>query len=141
MGSEAHRTRPRCGPDDRRSDGLSLRTMALRSMDLGPIAKLIFDVVAFGCQASSPALEPRMLDPAFTFTRPNRNHQAEITRPNFLPSPPIRPSSGPGNHANELTLRALFRSQVVETFAPSRALFWEDDAAGHVFHVLEGCLR
>jgi CRP/FNR family transcriptional regulator, anaerobic regulatory protein len=115
--------------------------MAFRSMDLGPIAKLIFDVVAFECQASSPALEPRMLDLAFTFARPNRNHQAE-TAPPALPFPaPIQPGLGPGTLADEPTLRALFRSQAVETFAPSRAIFWESDTAGHVFHVMEGCLR
>jgi CRP/FNR family transcriptional regulator len=38
-------------------------------------------------------------------------------------------------------LQSLFLPQVVENFAPPQALFWEGDAAGHVFLVLEGCLR
>ena len=81
-----------------------------------------------------------MLDPAFTFARPNGAHQAEIAPPD-LPVTRIRPASGPGNLADEPTLRALFCSQISETFAPPRAIFWEGDPAGHVFHVLEGCFR
>jgi CRP/FNR family transcriptional regulator len=53
----------------------------------------------------------------------------------------VQPGTGPGTLAPEPTLRSLFLSQVAETFAPPRAIFWESDDAGHVFHVLEGCLR
>jgi CRP/FNR family transcriptional regulator len=41
----------------------------------------------------------------------------------------------------ECSLEALFSEQVAERFAPPRALFWEGDAAKHVFHLIEGCLR
>jgi CRP/FNR family transcriptional regulator len=39
------------------------------------------------------------------------------------------------------SLERLFVSQPVETFEPGGAVFWEGDAASHVFHVHEGCLR
>src|SRR5829696_5433864 len=81
-----------------------------------------------------------MLDPAFTFARPN-NRQTENATLDFPLSARLQPGSGPGNLADEPTLRALFGSQVAETFAPPRAIFWEGDPVGHVFHVLEGCFR
>src|SRR5215207_9949657 len=82
-----------------------------------------------------------MLDPAFTFARPN-NRQTENATLDFALSARLQPGgSSPGNLADEPTLRALFGSQVAETFAPPRAIFWEGDRAGHVFHVLEGCFR
>src|SRR5829696_7289429 len=81
-----------------------------------------------------------MLDPAFTFARPN-NRQTENATLDFPLSARLQPGSGPGNLADEPTLRALFDSQVGETFAPPRAIFWEGDPDGHVFHVLEGCFR
>jgi CRP/FNR family transcriptional regulator, anaerobic regulatory protein len=81
-----------------------------------------------------------MLDPAFTFARRN-NRQTENVTLDFPLSARLQPGSGPGNRANEPTLRALFGSQVAETFAPPRAIFWEGDPDGHVFHVLEGCFR
>jgi CRP/FNR family transcriptional regulator len=39
------------------------------------------------------------------------------------------------------SLESLFGSQVGESFEPGQAVFWEGDAAGHVFHLLEGCMR
>ena len=79
-----------------------------------------------------------MLDPAFTFTRPHPDPQSATQPPDCLTS-----SLGlvSGTHPGGPTLQALFRPQVVETFAPPRAIFWEGDKASHVFHVLEGCLR
>ena len=79
-----------------------------------------------------------MLDPAFTSARPHPDPQPAIHPPDVL-----APSLGAvsGTHPGGPTLQALFLPQVAETFAPPRALFWEGDAAGHVFHVLEGCLR
>ena len=79
-----------------------------------------------------------MLDPAFTFTRPHPDPQPATHPPDVL-----APSLGAvsGTHPGGPTLQALFLPQVAETFAPPRALFWEGDAAGHVFLVLEGCLR
>jgi CRP/FNR family transcriptional regulator, anaerobic regulatory protein len=115
--------------------GLSLRTMAF-----SPIAEPIFGVVASGCQAYLLALEPAMLDPAVTFAS-NRGHEAEIAAPGLTATTCVRPCSSPGVVATEPTLRSLFLSQLAETFAPPRAIFWEGDAARHVFHVLEGCLR
>ena len=79
-----------------------------------------------------------MLDPAFTFARPHPDPQPATHPPDVL-----APSLGAvsGTHPGGRTLQALFLPQVTETFAPPRAIFWEGDAAGHVFHVLEGCLR
>jgi CRP/FNR family transcriptional regulator, anaerobic regulatory protein len=114
--------------------------MAFRSMDLGTIAEPIFGVVASGCQAYLLALEPAMLDPAVTFAS-NRGHEAEIAAPGLTATTCVRPCPSSGAVATEPTLRALFLSQLTETFAPPRAIFWEGDGAGHVFHVLEGCLR
>jgi CRP/FNR family transcriptional regulator, anaerobic regulatory protein len=82
-----------------------------------------------------------MLDPAFTFPRSDRSHEVEPTHPDLPRSPPVQPCPRPGAVAPEPTLRAMFLAQVAETFTPPRAIFWEGDAAGHVFHVLEGCLR
>ena len=78
-----------------------------------------------------------MLDPAFTFARPHPDLNG------YLPSGCPRPGArrGLGNAPGGRTLQALFLPQVAETFAPPRALFWEGDKAGHVFLVLEGCLR
>jgi CRP/FNR family transcriptional regulator, anaerobic regulatory protein len=86
-------------------------------------------------------IETLMLDPAITIARPHRDHRAKIAPPDLPISTPTRPGLGPGNLADEPTLRTLFQSQVAEAFAPPRAIFWESDMAGHVFHVLEGCLR
>jgi CRP/FNR family transcriptional regulator, anaerobic regulatory protein len=82
-----------------------------------------------------------MLDPATTFARPDRYHQPEIAPLDRSVIVSVQPDSGPGTLAAEPTLRALFPAQVAETFTPPRAIFWEGDAAGHVFNVLEGCLR
>ena len=78
-----------------------------------------------------------MLDPAFTFARPHSDPQA--TFPPDVLAPALGAVSGA--YPRGRTLQALFLPQVTETFAPARAIFWEGDAAGHVFHVLEGCLR
>lgn len=43
--------------------------------------------------------------------------------------------------ANERDLSALFDHQPIETFEPGSAVFWEGDAAGHVFEVVSGALR
>src|SRR5215203_5893381 len=48
-----------------------------------------------------------MLDPAFTFARPN-NRQTENATLDFPLSARLQPGSGPGNLADEPTLRALF---------------------------------
>jgi CRP/FNR family transcriptional regulator, anaerobic regulatory protein len=82
-----------------------------------------------------------MLDPAFTFPRFDRSHDAESTHPDLRCPSPVQPCPRPGAVEPEPTLRALFLPQVAETFTPPRAIFWEGDAAGHVFQVLEGCLR
>jgi CRP/FNR family transcriptional regulator, anaerobic regulatory protein len=82
-----------------------------------------------------------MLDQAFTFARPHSNRRPEFATPDLPLSAHLPPGAGPAHLADEPTLRALFRSQVAETFAPPRAIFWEGDAAGHVFHVFEGCFR
>ena len=79
-----------------------------------------------------------MLDPAFTFARPHPHPQPATHPPDCVTSPLSVVS---GTHPGGRTLQALFLPQVAETFAPPRALFWEGDAAGHVFLVLEGCLR
>ena len=39
------------------------------------------------------------------------------------------------------SLESLFGGQAGESFVAGQAVFWEGDAAGHVFHILEGCLR
>jgi CRP/FNR family transcriptional regulator len=39
------------------------------------------------------------------------------------------------------SLEALFDGQVPEKLAPGSAVFWEGDAATHVFLVIEGCVR
>ena len=39
------------------------------------------------------------------------------------------------------TLNGLFAPHAADMLEPGEALFWEGDRAGHVFHVLEGCLR
>ena len=79
-----------------------------------------------------------MLHPTFTLTGP---HPAP--RPATHPTDSLASSlsAAPGTHPGGPTLQALFLPQIAETFAPPRALFWEGDAAGHVFLVLEGCLR
>jgi CRP/FNR family transcriptional regulator, anaerobic regulatory protein len=79
-----------------------------------------------------------MLNPAFTFTRPHPDPRPATRPPDVLASSLGAVS---GTHPRERTLQALFLPQVAETFAPPRALFWEGDVAGHVFLVLEGCLR
>ena len=78
-----------------------------------------------------------MLDPAFTFTRPHPDPQAIFTPDVLAPALDADPGACPGAPI----LQALFLPQVVETFAPPRAIFSEGDKASHVFHVLEGCLR
>ena len=79
-----------------------------------------------------------MFDPAFTFARPHLDPRPATHPPDSLAS---SLSAAPGPHPGGLTLKALFLPQVAETFAPPRALFWEGDAAEHVFLVAEGCLR
>ena len=79
-----------------------------------------------------------MFDPAFTFARPHLDTQPPTHPPDSLASL-LGTVSGP--HPGGPALQALFLPQVAETFAPPRALFWEGDAAGHVFLVLEGCVR
>jgi CRP/FNR family transcriptional regulator, anaerobic regulatory protein len=81
-----------------------------------------------------PATGVVMLDQTFTLTRSHRD-------PATLPADFLAPSTLSGTHLGRPTLQALFLSQVAETVAPPRAIFWEGDAAGHVFQVLEGCLR
>jgi CRP/FNR family transcriptional regulator len=39
------------------------------------------------------------------------------------------------------SLETLFAGQVAENIAPGSAVFWEGDAAGHVFLIIAGCLR
>jgi CRP/FNR family transcriptional regulator len=39
------------------------------------------------------------------------------------------------------TLQILFKAQPVETYDAGEAIFWEGDAAGHIFDILEGVLR
>ena len=39
------------------------------------------------------------------------------------------------------SLERLFATQPIGTFERGEAAFWEGDAASHVFHVLDGCLR
>jgi CRP/FNR family transcriptional regulator, anaerobic regulatory protein len=39
------------------------------------------------------------------------------------------------------TLQILFKGQPVETYDAGEAIFWEGDAAGHIFDILEGVLR
>src|SRR5579872_5711502 len=52
-----------------------------------------------------------------------------------------RNPAGPFVPAAEQTLKDLFRGQPIETLAAGEALFWEGDAAGQIFDVLEGVLR
>lgn len=40
-----------------------------------------------------------------------------------------------------VNLESVFTSQPLETFEAGEALFWEGDAASHVFQIVEGCLR
>jgi hypothetical protein len=82
-----------------------------------------------------------MLDPAVTFARPSPDHRAKLAPPYLPVTISMQPGVGHETVAAEPTLRAPFLSQLTETFAPPPAIFWEGDAAGHVFHVLEGCLR
>src|SRR5215208_3265565 len=77
-----------------------------------------------------------MLDSASAFTRPHRGPQ-----PATHPSDCLALSIGSGAFPGRPTLETLFLPQFAETFAPGRALFWDGDGAGHVFLVLEGCLR
>ena len=79
-----------------------------------------------------------MLDPAFTLTRPHPDPQSATHPPDCVTS---SLSVVSGTHPGRPTMQALFRPQVIETFAPPRSIFWEGDKASHVFHVLEGCLR
>ncbi len=46
-----------------------------------------------------------------------------------------------GLPSEALTLEGLFVSQPMEKLAAGEAVFWEGDAASHVFQVAEGCLR
>ena len=39
------------------------------------------------------------------------------------------------------TLQDIFEGQPLNSFRAGEAMFWEGDAAGHIFHVLEGVLR
>jgi CRP/FNR family transcriptional regulator len=44
-------------------------------------------------------------------------------------------------NAEPASLKALFQSVPAETVEVGQALFWEGDAAAHVFRVTEGCVR
>ena len=46
-----------------------------------------------------------------------------------------------GALAADPALTRLFFCSVAERFSPPRAIFWEGDAAAHVFYLLEGSLR
>jgi CRP/FNR family transcriptional regulator len=60
--------------------------------------------------------------------------------PEFLLSRrPVPPSVFPAVQTE--SLESLFAGQVAEKIAPGSAVFWEGDAAAHVFLVVEGCLR
>ena len=60
--------------------------------------------------------------------------------PELLPST-REASLPPFGFALSSSLESLFGSQAGESFDPGQAVFWEGDAAGHVFHIVEGCLR
>jgi CRP/FNR family transcriptional regulator, anaerobic regulatory protein len=96
----------------------------------------VIDLRSFSLSVSSflPATGVVMLDQTFTLTRSHRD-------PATLPADFLAPSTFSGTHLGRPTLQALFLSQVAETVVPPRAILWEGDAAGHVFLVLEGCLR
>ena len=91
--------------------------------------------------SSFPESEPAMLDPAFTFARPYRDHQPTISRPGLPATASLQPFAASGSLTAIPTLKGLFLRQVAERFMPPRAIFWEGDAAEDVFYVLEGCLR
>ncbi len=52
---------------------------------------------------------------------------------------PDRTSSA--THSPTPSLQGLFSRQPIEKFAAGTAVFWEGDAASHVFEVVEGVLR
>jgi CRP/FNR family transcriptional regulator, anaerobic regulatory protein len=81
-----------------------------------------------------------MRAPSIAFARPDRDHRPPVS-PSGRLVPSMQPCMTSGTLTAEPTLRALFLSQAVEKFAPPRAIFWEGDAAGHVFHVVDGCLE
>ena len=69
-------------------------------------------------------------DAALTFDRPGADQP-----PGGPPGDPVplRPQRN--------FLAELFTAQVPERQVPPRAISWEGEAATHVFHLLEGCLR
>lgn len=46
-----------------------------------------------------------------------------------------------GFPSGDLALESLFAGQPTERLAPGEAVFWEGDAASHLFQIKEGCLR
>jgi CRP/FNR family transcriptional regulator, anaerobic regulatory protein len=105
---------------------LSLRTMAVRSM-----ARPIWRIVVSACQAQcGERVVGSMNNSALLFPCPGRAQLPAGAVPDF---DAVRPSKA--------RLAGLFAAQVPERYAPPRAICWEGDAATHVFHLLEGCLR
>src|SRR5215203_238271 len=71
----------------------------------------------------------------------SQNRVTAMYSPELLPSPREATLPPFGFDNASPSLEGLFGMQATESFDPGQAVFWEGDAAGYVFHLLEGCLR
>jgi CRP/FNR family transcriptional regulator, anaerobic regulatory protein len=83
-----------------------------------------------------------MQDSVVSFSRRIGNNRPFTSVTEFSPSSRKQTCTASGGAlAADPALTRLFFCSVAERFSPPRAIFWEADAAMHVFYLLEGSLR